>query len=166
MTATRMSWTGVSSALTGVLFGTGLHVSVWAQTVPTDLLDLSIEELFDANVVSEADRAETENRWHLSYTFAISEYDEYYLGTHSISYDEVLFTLGVDTRTENNYPVVPTEITQEVHAIRVAYDLTEAMTIRAQLPFVMQSTDHISICLLYTSPSPRDRSVSRMPSSA
>ncbi len=40
---------------------------------------------------------------------------------------------------------MPTEITQEVHAIRVAYDLTEAMTIRAQLPFVMQSTDHISI---------------------
>ena len=25
---------------------------------------------------------------------------------------------------------------------------------------------HISVCLLYTSPSPRDRSVSRMPSSA
>ena len=145
MTATRMSWTGVSSALIGVLFGTGLHVSVWAQTVPTDLLDLSIEELFDANVMSESDRAETENRWHLSYTYAISEYDEYYLGTHSISYDEVLFTPSVDTRTENNYPVVPTEITQEVHAIRVAYDLTEAMTIRAQLPFVMQSTDHISI---------------------
>ncbi len=89
MTATRISWTGVSSALIGVLFGTGLHVSVWAQTVPSDLLDLSIEELFDANVVSEADRAETENRWHLSYTYAISEYDEYYLGTHSISYDEV-----------------------------------------------------------------------------
>ena len=140
MTATRMSWTGVSSALIGVLFGTGLHVSVWAQTVPTDLLDLSIEELFDANVVSEADRAETENRWHLSYTYAISEYDEYYLGTHSISYDEVLLTPGVDTRTENNYPVVPTEITQEVHAIRVAYDLTEAMTIRAQLPFVCPVT--------------------------
>ncbi len=29
-----------------------------AQTVPTDLLDLSIEELFEANVVTEAERAE------------------------------------------------------------------------------------------------------------
>jgi hypothetical protein len=128
-----------------IVFGGGLQVTAWAQTVPTDLLELSIEDLFDANVVSEADRTETQNRWRLSYTYAISEYDEYYLGTHSVSYDEVLFTPGVDTRTENNYPVVPTEITQEVHAVRVAYDLTQAMTLRAQLPFVMQSTDHISI---------------------
>ena len=131
MRAIRMSWAGFSTALISVLFGGGLHGNAWAQTVPTDLLDLSIEELFDANVVSEADRAETENRWHLSYTYAVSEYDEYYLGTHSVSYDEVLFTPGLDARTENNYPVVPTEITQEMHAIRVAYDLTEAMTIRA-----------------------------------
>ena len=143
--ATKMSWTRCAAALMGVFFAGSFHAGAWAQTVPTDLLDLSIEELFDANVVSEADRAETQNRWHLSYTYAISEYDEYYLGTHSVSYDEVLFTPGVDTRTENNYPVVPTEITQEVHAIRVAYDLTQATTLRAQLPFVMQSTDHISI---------------------
>ena len=67
MRAIRMSWAGFSTALVGVFFGGGLHVNAWAQTVPTDLLDLSIEELFDANVVSEADRAETENRWHLSY---------------------------------------------------------------------------------------------------
>jgi hypothetical protein len=138
-------WLTVSPRLMAIVFGGGLQVTAWAQTVPTDLLELSIEDLFDANVVSEADRTETQNRWRLSYTYAISEYDEYYLGTHSVSYDEVLFTPGVDTRTENNYPVVPTEITQEVHAVRVAYDLTQAMTLRAQLPFVMQSTDHISI---------------------
>ena len=119
--------------------------SALAQTVPTDLLDLSIEDLFDANVVSEADRTETRRKWHLSYTYAISEYEEYYLGTNRVSYDDVLFSPGVDARTDNNYPVVPTEITQEVHALRVGYDLTEALTVRAQLPFVMQSTDHISI---------------------
>ena len=145
MRARKISWTRCVAAVIGVLLSAGLQTGARAQTVPTDLLDLSIEELFDANVVSEADRTERQNRWHLSYTYAIAEYDEYYLGTHSVSYDEVLFTPGVDARTENNYPVVPTEITQEVHAIRVAYDLTQAMTLRAQLPFVMQSTDHISI---------------------
>ena len=122
-----------------------VHGSVQAQTVPTDLLDLSIEELFDANVVTEADLAETARRWHVSYTYAVSDYDEYYLGTHSLSYDEVLFTPGAEARTENNYPVVPTEISQEVHALRLAYDVNESMTIRAQVPLVMQSTDHISI---------------------
>ena len=81
----------------------------------------------------------------MSYTYAVSDYDEYYIGNNSLSYDDVLFTPGADTRTPNNYPVVPTEITQEVHAIRVAYDLTAETTIRAQLPLVMQSTDHISI---------------------
>ncbi len=145
MKTSMTHWQTALPTWIALFVGGGLQATAWAQTVPTDLLDLSIEELFDANVVSEADRTETQNRWHLSYTYAISEYDEYYLGTHSVSYDEVLFTPGVDTRTENNYPVVPTEITQEVHAIRVAYDLTQATTLRAQLPFVMQSTDHISI---------------------
>ena len=115
----------------GAFLGFGMQASVCGQTVPTDLLDLSIEELFDANVVSEADRVKTQNRWHLSYTYAVSEYDEYYLGTHSVSYDEVLFTPGVDTRSENNYPVVPTEIMQEVHAVRLAYDLTHATSLPA-----------------------------------
>ncbi|RZO70140.1 MAG: hypothetical protein EVA62_04895 [Halieaceae bacterium] len=85
MRATKMSWAWCAAAFMGVFFAGSFHAGAWAQTVPTDLLDLSIEELFDANVVSEADRTETQNRWHLSYTYAISEYDEYYLGTHSVS---------------------------------------------------------------------------------
>jgi len=116
-----------------------------AQKVPTDLLDLSIEELFDANVITDSERAISDNRWHVSYTYAISDYDEYYIGSNSVSYDDVLFSPGLEPRTQNNYPVVPTEIKQEVHALRVAYDLTDAMTVRAQLPMVKQSTDHISI---------------------
>ena len=138
----RLSCAGIGASLVISLV---VEHGALAQTVPADLLDLSIEDLFDANVVSEADRAETRDKWQLSYTYAISEYEEYYLGTHRVSYGDVLFSPGVDARTDNNYPVVPTEITQEVHALRVGYDLTEALTLRAQLPFVMQSTDHISI---------------------
>lgn len=141
----RVSGLSFFRAVLAVGCAGGVQVSAWAQTVPSDLLDLSIEELFDANVVSEVERESRQSRWHLSYTYAISEYEEYYLGTHSVSYEDVLFTPGIDTRTQDNYPVVPTDITQEVHAVRVAYDLTQAMTLRAQLPFVKQSTDHISI---------------------
>ena len=124
-----------------ILFST----AAYAQKVPTDLLDLSIEELFDANVVTDSERTISDNRWHVSYTYAVSDYDEYYIGSNSVSYDDVLFSPGLEPRTQNNYPVVPTEIKQEVHALRVAYDLTDAMTVRAQLPMVKQSTDHISI---------------------
>ena len=119
--------------------------ATFAQKVPTDLLDLSIEELFAANVISDAERAMLDSRWHVSYTYAISNYDEYYIGINSVSYDDVLFTTGGEPRTDTNYPVVPTEIKQEVHALRVAFDLTDTVTVRAQLPMVKQSTDHISI---------------------
>ena len=67
-------------------------------------------------------------KWHVSYTYAVSDYDEYYIGSSSLTYEDVLFRPGIDARMENNYPVVPTEITQEVHAIRVGYDLTTATT--------------------------------------
>ena len=107
------------------------------QTVPTDLLDLSIDELFDANIVTEADQLERSRKWHVSYTYAVSDYGEYYIGSSSVTYEDVLFRPGVDARTENNYSVVPTEITQEVHAISVGYDLSPATTVRVQLPFVM-----------------------------
>jgi hypothetical protein len=60
-----------AAGLLAVIGACWIHGSVQAQTVPTDLLDLSIEELFDANVVTEADRAETARRWHVSYTYAV-----------------------------------------------------------------------------------------------
>ena len=101
----RLSCAGIGASLVISLV---VEHGALAQTVPADLLDLSIEDLFDANVVSEADRAETRDKWHLSYTYAISEYEEYYLGTHRVSYGDVLFSPGVDARTDNNYPVVPT----------------------------------------------------------
>lgn len=133
--------------LAGILAGLVLSPSsvTLAQRVPADLLGLSIEELFEANVISDSDKVASDNRWYVSYTYAISDYDEYYRGTSSVSYDDVLFTPGAEPRTEFNYPVVPTEIKQEVHALRVAYDVTDALRVRAQLPMVKQSTDHISI---------------------
>lgn len=144
---TRMCWKSLLIAAHTLLCFVlvGMSQTGSAQTVPTDLLDLSIEELFEANVVTEAERAEVARRWHLSYTYALSDYHDYYLGTQRISYDEVLFQPEQESRTDSNYPVVPTEIKQEIHALRLAYDLTPAVTVRAQLPFVMQSTDHISI---------------------
>lgn len=74
------------------------------QTVPTDLLDLSIDELFDANIVTEAEQAERSRKWHVSYTYAVSDYDKYYIGGSSVTYEDVLFRPGFDARTENNYP--------------------------------------------------------------
>ena len=116
--AGRDTRTSVMMIITSTLWAS-CPLGVLGQTVPTDLLDLSIDELFDANIVSEADQVERSRKWHVSYTYAVSDYDEYYIGSSSVTYEDVLFRPGVDTRTDKNYPVVPTEITQEVHAIRV-----------------------------------------------
>jgi len=116
----------------------------WAQTVPADLVDVSIEQLFDANVISESERDNESKRWHVSYRFARSTFDEYYLGTRSLTYDDVLWE-PTEVRTRDNYPVVPTKITQSVQALLVGYDYSDSLTLRLSLPYVRQSSDHISI---------------------
>lgn len=129
--------TGVGLALLPV-------VPLWAQTVPADLVDVSIEQLFDANVISDSERDNESKRWHISYRFARSTFDEYYLGTRALTYDDVLWE-PTEARTRNNYPVVPTKITQSVQALLLGYDYSDALTLRLSLPYIRQSSDHISI---------------------
>lgn len=117
---------------------------VWAQTVPADLMDLSLEDLFAANVISQGQQRVDQKRWHISYTYAQSQFDEFYQGTNSQTYEDVLWRPG-EVRTKDNYPVVPTEISQEVQALRIGYDLDQDITLRVTMPFVKQSSDHISI---------------------
>lgn len=76
-----------------------------AQTVPSDLVEVSLEELFATNVLSEAEEKTNRKRWHISYRYATSRFDEYYSGSNSLSYDDVLWRPG-NARTTSNYPVV------------------------------------------------------------
>ncbi|MDA9367927.1 hypothetical protein N9872_01445 [Paraglaciecola sp.] len=118
--------------------------SALSQTVPADLMDLSIEDLFTANVVSEEEQQKDKKRWHVSYTYGKSRFEEYYTGSQSLSYEDVLWRPG-EVRTKDNYPVVPTEISQEIHAFLIGYDLNQDITLRIAVPFIKQSSDHISI---------------------
>ena len=117
----------------------------WSQTVPTELLELSIEDLFDTNIIDESAGSQRDSKWHLELAFTSSAYDQYFINGSKVSYDDVLFSPGQEPRTDKNYPVVPTEIRQEVTAVQIAYDLSEEVTLRGQIPLVHQSTDHISI---------------------
>ena len=117
----------------------------WSQTVPTELLELSIEDLFDTNIVNESADSRGDSNWHLELAFTSSAYDQYFINSSKASYDDVLFSPGQEPRTDKNYPVVPTEIRQEVTALQIAYDFSDGVTLRGQIPLVHQSTDHISI---------------------
>ncbi len=117
-----------------------------AQSVPADLLDLSIEELFKAEI---SDHSESEDekrqRWHLSLKYQKSEFEQYRKGSEKLSVDDVLFTPGQEQRTNDNFPVVPREINQQVYAIIIGYDLSDRISLGAAVPFVKQSTNHVSI---------------------
>ena len=115
------------------------------QTVPTELLDLSIEDLFETRVNHSESTTNDSSRWSIDVSFDISDFEQYYIGTNKVSYDDVLFVPGTEPRTSNNYPVVPTKIRQEIQSIRLTYEISPKVTLRGQLPLVHQSTDHISI---------------------
>ena len=136
---------GISLGIHGVLIGL---LCCWAggvlgQTVPADLVDIPLEDLFAANVV-EPDQ-KSERRWHLSYRYTRSEFDEYRSGTDTLSYNDVLWNGPTEVRTDDNYPVVPTEIEQEVHSFLLGYEYSPRLFFRLAVPIIEQSTDHISI---------------------
>ncbi|MFT5334289.1 MAG: hypothetical protein ACI9GB_002196 [Halioglobus sp.] len=117
-----------------------------AQSVPANLLDISLEELFVADLSDTKELyKESGKRWHLRYDSQSSNYEDYLDGSSKLSIDEVLFVPGQTARTDKNFPVVPTRIKQEVHALSLSYDASEAWTAAITLPYVKQSTDHISI---------------------
>ena len=121
---------------------------VTGQTVPADLLDVSLEDLFSANII---ENQEVENeRWNLSYSYSRSTFDEYRDGSERLGYDDVLWGGPGETRTQKNFPVVPTKITQEVHSLLLAYGISSTLGIRVSVPFIEQSTDHISIVPNYS----------------
>jgi hypothetical protein len=118
----------------------------YGQTVPADLLDLSIEELFAVNVDATTDGSmEKKSRWSFSYNFQKSSFNDYYDGDSKISNQDVLWQPDEERRSSKNYPVVPTKIDQEVHALRVGYNLTDVLSLSVVAPYIRQSTDHISI---------------------
>jgi len=125
--------------------------SIWAQNVPSDLLDLSLEELFAANITdTKGDTSGTKSKWSLRYKFQRADFEGFNKGTDRLSDDEVLFTPGLEPRTDDNFPVVPTTITQEVHALIVGYQFSEQLNISLAVPYVKQRTDHISIVPSYS----------------
>ncbi|MBT3622454.1 MAG: hypothetical protein HOM44_17885 [Gammaproteobacteria bacterium] len=124
--------------------------ALWAQNVPSDLLDLSLEQLFATDVVdTNSDNSSTKSKWSLRYKFQRADFEGFNKGTDRLSNDEVLFTPGLEPRTDDNFPVVPTTITQKVHALVVGYQLNEQLNINLTVPYVKQSTDHISIVPSY-----------------
>ncbi len=82
----------------------------------------------------------------MGYSYLRAIFDGYRDGTDDLSNEEVLFEPAKgDVRAEDNFPVLPTEITQQAHILEVSYSMTEKVGFSLLLPYIHQSTDHISI---------------------
>jgi hypothetical protein len=117
-----------------------------AQSVPADLLDLSIDELLSADVRgSDGSFTRPIRPWSFTYRYDESRFKDYLDGSNRIPVGDVLFSPGEEPRTDKNFPVVPTDITQEVHSVIVSYDFKSNLSVSMAIPYIRQSTDHISI---------------------
>ncbi|PCI53129.1 MAG: hypothetical protein COB36_13605 [Alphaproteobacteria bacterium] len=115
-----------------------------AQSTPTELADLSLEALLDFDFGDNTGDKKSRKSWKFDYSYHRLSIGGYKIGTKDVSFDDVLFTPG-ETRTGQNYPVVPTFITQEVHGFSASYALSEQTALSILVPYILQATDHISI---------------------
>jgi hypothetical protein len=126
------------------LFIACTHVN--AQSVPADLLDLSIDELLSTDIQgSDGSVARPIRPWSFRYSYDESRFKDYLDGTNRIPIGDVLFSPGEEPRTDKNFPVVPTDITQEIHSIILGYEFKSNFSLSIAVPYIKQSTDHISI---------------------
>lgn len=133
-----------------------MGLSAFGQTPPVDLANISLGDLLNAKIIrSYSDHAAFKtggqdaplgyldsSRFHFSASYIKVRFDGYMDGTKDLSFGEVLFSGG--TRTEKNFPIVPTVIEQEATQFKTAYTLSEQITLSLSIPYIRQSSEHIS----------------------
>ena len=142
--------TNMTICILSVVLCGGFISQAYAQGVPSDLIELSMDDLFQAEISSSDSLVQQDSqhgdKWNFSYNYRQLKFDGYRDGTTNLSNADVLFepALG-DTRTDENFPVLPDIIVQEVHAFIATYSLSDKTAVNVVVPYVKQSTDHFSI---------------------
>jgi len=117
-----------------------------AQSVPTDLLDVSLEALLSAPVIDDGDRhGEEGEKWHLSYSFQLSHHEGYYQDSDKLDSSALLWNPKEGPRGSEEFLAITPEITQDVHALSLGYELDGSNTLTAIVPWIHQTTEHKTI---------------------
>jgi hypothetical protein len=119
-------------ALALYLVVTPLH----AQKPPTDLTGLDIEAILSLHI-----NRDSFERWNIGYRFLNASFDGYRDGTDDLD----LRTEVLGPPPQGKFPVTPTVITQQAHLLELSYRATQELSFGLQLPFIRQSSDHVSI---------------------
>ncbi|MDA0334341.1 MAG: hypothetical protein O2782_04170 [bacterium] len=115
-----------------------------AQSPPTDLTELNLEEILSLHI-RRAGGSPDNSRWSMGYHFVWARFDGNRDGTEDVPLEQVIFRPGEETRTADNFPVVPLEISQRAHLLEIGFAATERLSLRLLIPFISQETDHRSV---------------------
>ena len=115
--------------------------SVFANT-PAQMADLSFQELFALSTDDMNDR--TFDQWGINFVYKRSNLDGYLNGSSKVSNQDVLYD-GSEERTDKNFPILPTVISQEAYITSISYFFDPEQSISLSIPYIIQSTDHDSI---------------------
>lgn len=141
-----------------------LALCAFGQTPPVDLANLSLGDLLNAKIVRTQSNQTAQstafddgdcnlpegklqsNRFHFSVSYINVKFDGYKDGKDDLSFDDVLWDgpSSDETRTDKNFPVVPTVIRQQAIQFEGAYDVSNQLSVNLSIPYIRQETDHIS----------------------
>ena len=123
-----------------------MPIQLKAQSSPSELARLSIMELTNIDLSGQSDATNEEvSPWYFGYHYRHVEYEGYKNGPNDIPISQVLFSGVAGTRTNLNFPVVPTKIVQQAHVFNIGYKINKTSAINLIVPYVIQSTNHVSI---------------------
>jgi hypothetical protein len=122
-TFSKLKISANNKALFGILMSSLCQMSL-AQDGSADLLDLSLEDLFCAEI----EEIEPTNklprgaqRWRFQAKYQQSEFDGINIGSEKMSPADILFQPGLEPRSNENYPVVPSQIHQSAKSFALGY---------------------------------------------
>ena len=130
--------------LAAILAAAAWTVPATAQSPPTDLTELNLEEILSLHIRRSSD-VDDDSRWSIGYRFVWARFDGNRDGTDDVSTEEMIFRPGQESRTTDNFPVVPLRISQQAHLVEIGFNATDQLGLRLLIPFIYQETDHCSV---------------------
>lgn len=109
-----------------------------AQTSPTDLTNMSLSELMSVRFRKEG--KPQSQRWSFGYHYNQVWFGDYLEGRKKIPIPSLIGPPNGVT-----YPILQTRIIQQAHIFDIAYKLNDATRLNFLVPYIRQSTEHISI---------------------
>ena len=114
-----------------------------AQSTPSEFAQMSLQELFNQSIYDTEKQQVQTSPWTLNYQYKTAKFEGYLDGSKSLSFNDVK---GPPSNgSGKTFPVVPTTITQTAHIYSVGYQFNEQWQGHLSVPYIKQSTDHLSL---------------------